>query len=112
MAERLGTRIRRERERRGWSQQQLADLVEVSRETVGNWENGTTSPRNRMGRLVELLGQELDPGSVPGAPEASGVLLNLPDDLLEGLTPAEREEVLTAARLRALEKAREIRGSQ
>lgn len=111
MADQLGDRIRKARERRRWTQQELADLVGVSRETVGNWETGQTSPRNRMQRLIEVLGSDFDPGFVQGAGNAPGVMLSLPDEVLEGLSAAERDEVLTAARLRALEKAREIRGT-
>ena len=61
----LGEQIRGARERRHMTQQQLADLLGVDRKTVDNWENRRTSPRNRMGALVEwapeLGGEEPDP---------------------------------------------------
>lgn len=61
----LGAQIRAARERRHMTQQQLADLIGVDRKTVDNWENRRTSPRNRMGALIEwapeLGGEPVDP---------------------------------------------------
>jgi len=37
----IGDRIKKLRERKGISQQQLADILRVGRETVARWENGT-----------------------------------------------------------------------
>lgn len=60
----LRVQIRDARERRHMTQQQLADVLGVDRKTVDNWENGRTSPRNRMGALKawapELGGEESD----------------------------------------------------
>lgn len=50
-----GDQIREERERRGWTQQQLAQLLKVSMRTVGNWERGATVPQNRSGAIREVL---------------------------------------------------------
>lgn len=55
-----GTRIKRARERRRWSQRQLADALHVDRKTVDNWENGRTQPRSRQGAIEEVLGIGLD----------------------------------------------------
>ena len=55
----LGTRIRRARERRRWTQQQLADALGVSVRTVNDWENDRTQPRNSMGAIEHLLGPVL-----------------------------------------------------
>lgn len=52
----LGTRIKRARERRRWTQQELADRLSVDRKTVDNWENGRTTPRSSLGALEEALG--------------------------------------------------------
>lgn len=46
-----GTEIRRLREARGLTQQQLATAIGVGQRTVGNWERGETVPQNRMGML-------------------------------------------------------------
>ncbi|MCD8207594.1 MAG: helix-turn-helix domain-containing protein [Bacteroidales bacterium] len=36
----IGSLIRQLRERKGWTQQQLADTLWVSRQTISGWENG------------------------------------------------------------------------
>lgn len=46
----------------------------------------------------------------PASEDASHVLLDLPDEALEGLDELQREEVKAAARLAALKTARELRG--
>lgn len=56
----LGTRIRRARERRRWTQQRLADALGVSVRTVNDWENGRTQPRSSIGALEDVLGVRLD----------------------------------------------------
>lgn len=85
----LGQRIRAARERRMMTQQELADLVEVDKKTVGNWERGRTHPRNRLGKVVEVLGLEMT--SLEQAEE----------DIrrLRGISPEERDDLI--ARLRA-----------
>lgn len=64
----FGDQLRGARERRRMTQQQLADVIGVDRKTVDNWENGRTSPRNRMGALKawapELGEGEPDPNEV------------------------------------------------
>jgi len=108
VADQLGDRIRSARERKGMTQQQLADALGVARETVGNWETGVSTPRNAMGRLRDVLEDNLD-GTVRTVDQDAGVLLDIDPTALEGLSPAERDEVLTAAKLAILERAREIR---
>ena len=63
----IGTKIKRARERKRWTQRQLADALDVNTKTVDNWEAGRTSPRNRLGALEEVLGISLDaePGPAP-----------------------------------------------
>lgn len=41
----LGERIRKAREDQGLSQQQFADLLDVDRKTVSNWEGARNQPR-------------------------------------------------------------------
>lgn len=60
MATEIGTRIKRARERRRWSQRQLAEALQVDRKTVDNWENGRTSPRSSIGAIEEVLGVRFD----------------------------------------------------
>lgn len=92
----IGTRIRRARERRRWSQQRLADELQVNRKTIDNWENGRTSPRSSIGAREEVLGVRLD-----GEPEPPpGISDDLRAAIMEDpeLTAAEREAVLAAVR--------------
>ena|SRR5215472_5079832 len=64
----LRAQIRAARERRHLTQQELADILGVDRKTVDNWENGRTSPRNRMGALIawapELGGVQPEPWEI------------------------------------------------
>jgi transcriptional regulator with XRE-family HTH domain len=67
-AEERGLKIRRARERLGWTQRELASYVGASHKSVGNWERGTTSPKNRTGALEAVLGISLNGnGNGPGA---------------------------------------------
>ena len=86
----LGTLIKRARERRRWTQRQLADAVGVNVKTIDNWEAGRTSPRNRLGALEQVLGialyEERNPAPeelVPQDDWETGVLSDpdLPDDI-------------------------------
>jgi transcriptional regulator with XRE-family HTH domain len=51
-----GSEIRRLREARGLTQQELATAIGVGQRTVGNWERGETIPKNRMGMLRDFFG--------------------------------------------------------
>jgi transcriptional regulator with XRE-family HTH domain len=55
----IGLVIRRARERRRMTQQQLADAVGVSLRSVSNWELGHHVPRNRTAVLEEVLAVSL-----------------------------------------------------
>ena len=58
--EAFGQRIRTLRMERNLSQQQLAELIYVSRKTVGNWEAGNRLPDITMvSRLADCLGVEI-----------------------------------------------------
>ena len=70
----VGTMIKRARERKRWTQRQLADAVGVNVKTVDNWEAGRTSPRNRLGALEEVLGVALYDEQKPGPDELAGLL--------------------------------------
>ena len=107
----LGKRIANARNLKGLTQEELARLVGVSKGSVRNWETGGKAPRDALPRLEKVLEVDLGSGAYVGPVEddADGVLLDLPDEALAGLTDVEREEVVAAARLAALKKAREIR---
>lgn len=50
----IGDNIKRLREARGMTQEQLADQIGVTRPTVTQWETGWSSPR--MGRVTQIAG--------------------------------------------------------
>lgn len=82
----LGTRIRRARERKRWSQEQLADAIGVGTRSVGRWERGCALPRNSIGALEHVLGVSLaddQPGLEP-RDRYEAELLSLKGDLPPG----------------------------
>ena len=70
---RIGTTIRRARERKRMRQQDLADALGVSRATVDAWENDRAYPRSSIGAIEDVLGISLG-----DAPAAAGKLI--PED--------------------------------
>lgn len=60
----VGRMIRRQRQAMRLGQKELADAMDVSVKTVGNWENGRNSPEQSRGALEEFLGIDLDTGKV------------------------------------------------
>lgn len=57
----LGGQIKRHRTRLGLSQEELADRIFVTRQSVSNWENGRTYPDlQSLIRLSDLFGLSLD----------------------------------------------------
>lgn len=62
-----GDLIRAARERAGLTQAELADQLGVSRNTILNWEKHDLPPRNKLGKLQEVLklDDRLHPRSSP-----------------------------------------------
>ncbi|GHP13199.1 hypothetical protein YK48G_06240 [Lentilactobacillus fungorum] len=57
----LGQRIKEEREKNDWTQDQLAETLHVSRQAVSKWENGTAYPDiDRLIQLSDLFNITLD----------------------------------------------------
>lgn len=66
--QRLGDLIRRARERKGWSQTELATQLGVTRATVANYEDGSSEPGTyRIAALREHLGIKLESFERPPA---------------------------------------------
>jgi transcriptional regulator with XRE-family HTH domain len=84
----LGTRIRRARERKRMSQQQLADALGVSRGAVNAWENDRARPASSIGALEDILGIGLD--GAPAARVISPQLRRLIRETLPGDPEAQR----------------------
>jgi transcriptional regulator with XRE-family HTH domain len=56
-----GQRIRRARENRGWTQQDLADRLGISRASISQWESNLYRPgREAIRALVKVLGKSQD----------------------------------------------------
>jgi len=52
-------KLKQERERRGWSQLKLAELVDTSFENISRWERGITSPQPHFReKLCDLFGKD------------------------------------------------------
>ena len=52
----LGDKIKRLREEKKYSQEDLADLLNVHSVTISKWENGTQEPRaKRLNELAKIL---------------------------------------------------------
>lgn len=57
----LGEKIAQLRRKNGWSQEELADKMEVSRQAVSKWESSQTTPDlERILRLSSLFGVTID----------------------------------------------------
>ncbi len=52
----IGKRIKRARERRGWTQLQLAMEANVSPSSVARWESGKLPPVRELTRIAGVLG--------------------------------------------------------
>ena len=52
----LASRIAAQRKQKGWSQEDLAERMDVSRQSVSKWESGASTPDlNRVIQLAELF---------------------------------------------------------
>ena len=57
----MKNRLEKLRSERGWTQQELADQVEVSRQTIISLENGKYNPSILLAfRLARLFGQSIE----------------------------------------------------
>ena len=54
-------RLAEMRERKGWSQAELAEALGVTQSAVGNWESGIRTPRPQtLRRMAALFGVTID----------------------------------------------------
>lgn len=97
----LGVRIRRARERRRWTQAQLATAADASVRAVGSWERGEAVPRNRIGVLEAVLGVSLA-ADVPAPDPEEEALRELGEDRGGFLTAAEVAQLVARHRSRRL----------
>lgn len=99
----IGPAIRDARERKQWTQEQLAKAVGTTRRTVDNWENGRTSPKNRIGALERELGVDLrgdvgrdtyvgEPGPQEGFSVVERLLLEKMDQMQRDIADLKRQQ--------------------
>lgn len=68
----FGQKLYTLREERGWSQDELAEKADVSRQTVSNWENDKVQiDAEKLKRLAEIFGMGMDElyASAPAKPQ-------------------------------------------
>ena len=57
----LGEKILKERKKKGLSQEELGELVNVTRQTISNWELGATLPNpEQLKKLSQALEMSID----------------------------------------------------
>ncbi len=54
-----GAQIKALREFTGWTQQELADRLAVRQQTVSDWEVGHHTARRSMGKLLQMVAEEV-----------------------------------------------------
>jgi transcriptional regulator with XRE-family HTH domain len=75
LVKQFGESVRRHRQRRGWSQEQLAEAAELDRTYVSGIERGTRNPTlSTMGRIADALEVEVV-ALLCDTPEQSGELM-------------------------------------
>ena len=88
----VGEKILDERKRRGLSQERLAELLDVSRQTISNWETGMAMPSTVKLKelssqldipLMELLGEEPRSMDAPGEDVPKENEAGAPDESLK-----------------------------
>ena len=55
----LGSVIARARQRKRWTQAELAARIGVGRDAVSDWETGKTYPQRNRWKIEEILGVDL-----------------------------------------------------
>ena len=74
----IGERIMALRKEKSISQTELAKRLNVSRQAVSKWEQGTSSPdTERLIQLAEILGTEVEYLATGTHPEPASVVLNI-----------------------------------
>lgn len=99
----MGLAIKRARELKRWTQQDLAVEIGVDRRTVDNWENGRTVPKNSLARIERALGIRLQETSVGRHPEDDAYVARA-DDKGPPLRDATKDELLAEIARRLAEE--------
>jgi DNA-binding XRE family transcriptional regulator len=54
-----GEQIKALREFAGWSQQELANRMQVRQQTISDWEVGNHTARRAMGKLLQMIAEQI-----------------------------------------------------
>ncbi len=93
--------IRALRQRLGYSQQTLGEMVNVSSVSVGKWERGQTQPGiETLARLADIFGVSMDElcGHEPPAPPAPDGNITVMTRAFRQLTPEEQEKYIAVGK--------------
>ena len=75
--ETFGERLRRFREKRGLSQEALAEIIKVHNNSVSRWENGLLSPNTTKLKKIAAALHVSEEELLNGAPEQGGWVLQI-----------------------------------
>lgn len=85
----LGDKLAKLRKENNYTQEQLADILEVSRQAISKWENNTTYPETeKLIKLGELYNCSMDYLLKDGVEDFQGAVNQSPDEKTKTLTLA------------------------
>lgn len=104
----LGIRLRRAREAKGFSREELADRMprrpdgrrSAGVRSIGRWERGETVPRSALGALEIVLAPYFTANGVPPPPPTDPTERKLWDLAIQDMPPAAAWEVVEEYRRR------------
>lgn len=91
----LGDNIRREREKLGLSQTELGKLVDATKQTVSNWENGNRTPTHKtIDKLATIFQVSMDDLTGRSYSQNLGSVYRYSEELTENIELAREIENL------------------
>lgn len=96
----LGTKIKTAREAKGWTQEYLAEVVDLSPTHISVLERGVKPPRTEtLVNIANALGVTADYLLMDSLDATSAVASAELENLLSGVTPKERQKILNIVRI-------------
>lgn len=101
----IGLAVRKLRERRGWSQKELAEKVGVKQQNIGQLENDEVLQPRYLSKLAKVFDLTIDglyamASTKEGAPSVASANMQALEKEFDEITPAEAEAM--SALLRAI----------
>lgn len=101
----FGERLKQLRDEKGMSQEELAAILNVTQQTVNNYENNKREPKQEMlCKIAEYFSVSIDwlvrgnKLTIPDDPKYAGYTATLEDEYArKGLSPEAQREILDAA---------------